>query len=62
MINNNNMKCIVCACPLPKNKYGNEVIMPSYHKKCEKYAKILLNPIKLEKEQHSAYYNLMLKI
>ena len=62
MSNTNNMKCIVCACPLPKNKYGDEVIMPTYHKKCEKYAKILLNPIKLEKEQHSAYYNLNLKI
>lgn len=50
--------CIVCDCKLPKNKYGDEVIMPTFHKKCAKYAKLLLNPIKLEKEQHSAYYNI----
>jgi hypothetical protein len=50
--------CIVCDCKLPKSKYGDEVIMPTYHKKCAKYAKLLLNPIFLDREQMSAYYNL----
>lgn len=36
------VECIVCDCPLPKNKYGDEVVMPTYHKRCEKYAKVLL--------------------
>jgi len=52
------VECIVCECPLPKNKYGDEVVMPTYHKRCEKYAKILLKPIITEKENYSAFYNL----
>ncbi len=41
-------KCIICGEPLKKNKYGDEVEMPKYHKRCQKYYKMMQSLSKIK--------------